>query len=262
MKTIDTLREEKKSELLDRIEKNYTDYNESLMSFTKQELIDMSAKIHAMSDAHSYMTYWNDLSDEDIDFYLELQNPLEVVAGAWCERNTNLVDMGYTLDALINRKEEILADHPLITDADAPVDNSLRRFMRVDLNDFLGKIAKDVIIHYPGDFNHDIKLLSDVERLNDFDDKRLVWHVCSYGTHIRRERDVFIKDSGDYTCMTGYRQDEPDMYGYIVEVIGKQNNAVLGNVFEVGNYAEYAKHISDTAVPYESVTLSYSNNGA
>lgn len=259
MKTIDTFREEKKSELLDRLEKNFADYKETLMSFTKQELIDMSAKIHAMSDAHSYMTYWNDLSDEDIDFYLEFQNPLEVVAGAWCEQNTDLSEMSYTLDALINRADEILAENPLVTDADAPIDNSLRRFMHVDLNDFLGKIAKQVIIHYPSDFSHDMKVLRAAENAEDFNDRRFVWHVCSYGTHIAWERDVFIKDTGDNVCMTNYSQDEPNMFGYIVEVIGKKGESIIGNVFEVGNYAEYAKHINETVEPYESVKLSYSN---
>ena len=257
--TINTEIEIKKSELLDRIEKNLTDYKESLMSFTKLELIEKSDQIHAMNNAHFYMTYWNGLTNEDIDFFLQFQNPLEIVADAWYDYNTYLGDMRNSLDALIERKDKILADYPLVTNNDVPADNSLHRYMNVNLNEFLGKISEKVIIHYPGDFKHDMKILNDVAELKDFYDRRLVWHVCSYGTYMRRESEVFLKDTGDYACMVGNRQNEADMYCYIVEVTGKKGEAILGNVYEAGNYAEYTKYITETAVPYESVTLTYSD---
>jgi hypothetical protein len=256
---IDTEKEMKKSELLDRIEKNLTDYKESLMSFTKLELIEKSDQIHAMNNAHFYMTYWNDLTNEDIDFFLQFKNPLEIVADAWYDYNTYLGDMRNSLDALIERKDKILADYPKVTDNDAPSNNSLHRYINVDLNEFLGKISEKVIIHYPGDFKHDLKTFNDVAELQDFDDRRLIWHVCSYGTYMRRESEVFLKDTGDYACMVGNRQNEADMYCYIVEVTGKKGEAILGNVYEAGNYAEYTKYITETAVPYGSVTLTYSD---
>jgi len=50
------------------------------------------------------------------------------------------------------------------------------------------------------------------------------------------------------------------MFGYIVEVTGRSGQTVIGNVFEVGNYAEYAKHIRDTAEPLDSLTLFYTDD--
>jgi hypothetical protein len=139
-----------------------------------------------------------------------------------------------------------------------------RRYMGVNLYDFLGKIAEQTIIHYPNDWNIDRRVLWKAAMSDNPEGKRLVWHVCSFGTHIRNERDVFVRDSGAYKYMTGYRQNEPDMFGYIVEItkigyIAKiRMSAVFGNVFEVGPYSHYARHIRDTALPLDSVTLTYS----
>jgi len=87
-----------------------------------------------------------------------------------------------------------------------------------------------------------------------------VWHVCSMGTHIKTERDVFISGTGAFAYMTDYRQNEPDMFGYIIEITGISEGSIRGNVFETGNYAEYAKHIRETALPPDTVSLTYSDN--
>jgi len=70
---------------------------------------------------------------------------------------------------------------------------------------------------------------------------------------------VFIRDSGAYEYMTDYHQNDPDMFGYVVEVTGINGQTVMGNVFEVGPYSGYARHIRDTALPLDSVTLTYSD---
>jgi hypothetical protein len=78
-------------------------------------------------------------------------------------------------------------------------------------------------------------------------------------THLKRERDVYVADSGAFGYMTNYRQNDPAMLGYIVEVMGKNGQIVTGNVFEVGDYAAFAEHIRETALPLDSVTLKYSD---
>ena len=55
--------------------------------------------------------------------------------------------------------------------------------------------------------------------------------------------------------------DDLDMFGFYIEVTGiSEDGAVKGNVFEVGDYAEFAKHIRDVAEPLDAVTLIYSDD--
>ena len=243
-------------ELLTRLSRNLDDYHKSLMDFGKREIIDMASKISAMSDANTAMSF-HGYSDEELDFFLQFQNPLEVVADAWCDRNSDLDGMGDLIYDLFDRQDALM-DYPLITDSEAPADIGLRRFMGVDLIDFLGKISEKVIIHYPNDWNIDIDALRRYSLSEDFDERRLLWHVCSMGTHLKSERDVFIRDSGAYEYMTDYHQNDTDMFGYYIEITGTEGQRVIGNVFEVGNYADFASHLRLTALPLDSVTLTYS----
>ena len=138
--------------------------------------------------------------------------------------------------------------------------NGLRRYMDIDLGLYLGKISEKVIIFYPNDWNYDLEYLTDIAKSDNPEEKRLIWHVCSYGTHLKVERDVFISDTGPYCYMTDYRQNDLDMFGFYIEVTGiNENGAIKGNVFEVGDYAEFAKHIRATAAPLDSLTLVYSD---
>jgi hypothetical protein len=146
-----------------------------------------------------------------------------------------------------------------MSDADTPNNTSLRRYMDVDLELYLGKIAEKVIIHYPNDWKYDAEHLNKIVDSSNLEDKRLLWHVCSTGTHLKNERDVFIRDSGAFEYMTDYHQNDLDMFGYAVEVTGRYGGIVKGNIFEVGDYTEYAKHIRDKSLRLDSVTLTYSD---
>jgi len=139
-------------------------------------------------------------------------------------------------------------------------DPSLRRYMDVDLFDFLGHISDKVIIHYRNDWNIDKEFLLKSAESQDPNDKRIAWHVCATGTHQLNESDVFIKESGAYAYWTDYHQNDPDMFGFFIEITGHENGRVYGNVFEVGDYAKHAQHVRDTALPIDTVTLEYSES--
>jgi len=146
---------------------------------------------------------------------------------------------------------------------DAPIDTILRRYMDIDLELYLGKIAEKVIIHHPNDWKLDMKHLTEVAKSGDSEERRLIWHVCSHGTHLKTECDVFIKDTEPFSSMTDYRQADRDMFGFYIEVTGiTEKGIVKGNVFEVGDYAEFAKHIRAVSEPLESLTLIYSGQGS
>ena len=137
--------------------------------------------------------------------------------------------------------------------------SELRRFMGVDLISFLADISQKVIVHYPNDWQTDKKALLRIADSPDMSDKRLAWHVSSYGTHLLKECDVFLMNTSDFNFWTEYRPNDPDMFGYFIEVIRRSGDSVIGNVFEVGNYAEHVQYVRETALPSNSVTLTYAD---
>jgi hypothetical protein len=220
----------------------------------------MADKIAAMSDAYNYLCY-RGFGDDELGFLLQFQNPLEVVSDGWRLYHEYIDDeMGFALDNILSQKQDWLDSYPQVKDSEAPASLGLRRFMGVDLIDFLGKIAEKVIIYYPNDWKIDIDELRRYAMNKNFDERRVIWHVCSTGTHIKPERNVFIRDSGDYEYMTDYHQDDPDMFGYYIEVTGRDGQRITGNVYDVGDYANFANHVRLTALPLDSVTLTYSDD--
>jgi len=251
---------EKLELLIDCLNKNLEDYHDSLMGFGNRELIAMAGTISSMSDAHFYLTEHHEFDGSEIDFLLKFQNPLNVVADFWAERNLDMSDMSFALENIFSKQDAVLEEYPLMSDREPPSDKNLRRFMNVDLIDFLGQIAEKTIIHYPNDWQIDIKALFRIAKSGGPEDKRLMWHVSSYGTHLNTERDTFIMDTGAFNTWVEYRPNDPDMFGYAIEILGYDGGKVFGNVYEVGHYAEHAKHIRDVAEPLESLTLVYSND--
>ena len=107
-------------ELIARLEQNHEDYFDSLNAFGKGELIDMSDKITAMSGVFSYLTY-RGFEDDELDFLLKFQDPLEVMAEGWLDYHQDAHDeMGYAFDAVMQHKQDWLDSHPLVGGEDAP----------------------------------------------------------------------------------------------------------------------------------------------
>jgi hypothetical protein len=248
----------KEAELMARFDQNLADYHAALESFSPKELIGMADKIAATNRVHAYMTQEHGMEDDELDFLLEFQNPLEVVADAWHGYDTGNEDMAYVVFNVFD-KQDALVDYPLMRDSSFDFDEQ-RRFMGVDLIDFLGKIAGKVIVHYPNDWNIDVDKLYRAAGSDNPEDKRLMWHVSSYGTHMNTERETFIKDTGAFNTWVDYRQNDPDMFGYAVEVTGCKGGVVTGNVFDLGHYLAHTMHVREDALVLEMLSLTYSDN--
>ena len=111
----------KHGELIERLEQNHESYFDSLQCLGKDELIRMSDKTAAMSSVFSYLSY-RGFDDDELDFLLRFQNPLEVVADGWLNYSQDTSDeMYYAFDSIMGNKEVWLESHPLIAEtADAP----------------------------------------------------------------------------------------------------------------------------------------------
>ena len=112
---------DKTSMLMERLNKNLSDYHKSLENFDTNELIDMANRISATSNAHSYMTTHHDFSEGELEFYLRFQNPLEIVTDAVKQRDEDISDIGFMLSYVYGKRDDIVADYPLMDVKDAAV---------------------------------------------------------------------------------------------------------------------------------------------
>jgi hypothetical protein len=89
-----------------------------------------------------------------------------------------------------------------------------------------------------------------------------MWHCSAYGTHSLDEEEVLTISTGAWGYWVEYRPNEPTMLGYAIEVTGYDDagDSVVGNVYEVGEYAQHTAYVRQAALPLESVSLTYSND--
>ena len=139
-------------------------------------------------------------------------------------------------------------------------DPDLRRFMGVDVIDFLGQIVEKTVEDYKSDFKIDTEVLWKVAIKENPPDQRLMWHCSKYGTHLLNEDEVFTKSTGAHGYWVSYRPSEPTMMGYVIEVTGYRDETVVGNIFEVGDYYTHAQYVSENALVLDSVSLTYSSD--
>ncbi len=255
----------KETELIERFDKNLADYHASLEGFTTRELIGMADEIAATNDMHKYMTQRHGMDYGELEFFLQFQNPLEVVADAWHCYADDIEDMSYVVYDIYD-KQDALADYPLMKDIAPDIDAAFidddgkRRFMGVDLVSFLGKIADRVIVHHPKDWKTDVEQLYKAASSDNPEDKRLMWHVSGWGTHLKQERETFIRDTGAFSTWVDYPRMDSDTFGYAVEITGRKGHAIIGNVFDLGHYPAHAMHVREEALVLEMVTLTYADS--
>ena len=98
---------EKHRELLDRIDKNLSDFNSSLMELGKRELIEMANEIARIFDVYAYMSY-RDFNDCELNYFLQFQNPLETLADRWRNYYPDIEDeKGFVFDSIVQREISI-----------------------------------------------------------------------------------------------------------------------------------------------------------
>lgn len=120
---------DKIDQLIDRLNKNLSDYHDHIKGFAKEQIIEMAGRINAMSDAHTYLTEHHAFDYEQAEYLLQFKNPLEIFADKWETRISDLSDMSFDLDkvfydqdAAINGYELAESDAPAV----APAENVAR----------------------------------------------------------------------------------------------------------------------------------------
>jgi len=249
---------ESQRQLENRLDKNLADFDAQMMGLDKRDLIDKAWEIAAMHDTYEYLTMYYCFEADQIDYLLLFQNPLKIVSDAWGEQHGNLRDMANTLDDIFDTHAAIELGYDLMTEPEIRIPGK-HRFMNVDLIDFLGKITEKVVINSPGDWFIDKQALYKFAGSKIPEDKKLMFGISIAGTHLFTEHDTFVKGIGGYMYWTAYEPDIPDLFGFMVEIAGFDGMAIRGNVYDMGDYAEHADFVRNSAIPVEGVTVTFDN---
>jgi hypothetical protein len=242
-----------RASLTNRVRRNAEEYQTSLANVSTTMLIADSHKIAAHLDAETFLCDNEELQLEEIQFLLQFENPLKIIADCWRYQIYDNTDLSYTLDYVMETQDIIIGNYLSFND----YNGEPHRYMGVVLIKFFGEISRLDIIHYPNDWDVDIKSMrGDSCEIG----KPYVWHVSSCGTHLKAMRDVFVKDSGAYEYMSDYRVNDPDMFGFVFVITSKMDGQIIGNAFDVGDYSRYAKYLKNVALPLDNVTLHYTDD--
>lgn len=104
---------EKQKQLIRRIERNFADSKTSVLKLDKQGIFDKAAEIAAVKRVSHYMKNIHGYYEADIDYLLQFQNPLELVADYY------RVNLRAELHEVITRvcdTKDHTCDYPLMQD--------------------------------------------------------------------------------------------------------------------------------------------------
>ncbi|MCM1224700.1 MAG: hypothetical protein NC548_60655 [Lachnospiraceae bacterium] len=131
------------------------------------------------------------------------------------------------------------------------------KFSNVDVLEFMGQVVEKHTRHYREDFEYDKAILHRAVDSQERQCRRFVWLCRTCGTWLLSERDVFLKDTREYSTFTFYmEQTREPIHAFLVEVVGGTQDSVMGNVYAL-DYAEYYTHVRSVSLDAETVTLEY-----
>lgn len=133
----------------------------------------------------------------------------------------------------------------------------LSKFENVDVIASLEAIMKQNTAFYQSDFEIDKRILREAASRPAAEEKRLLWFSRPSGTCCFRERDVFLKDTRQHNTWRFYGEQTRDkILAYAVELTGKENGIIKGNLYEL-DYARHYERVKDKELAADTVRLIY-----
>lgn len=131
------------------------------------------------------------------------------------------------------------------------------KYENIDLIDALRRISDIHTEHYKEDFELDQKLIRDLAATHSAEDKHLLWMSRPHGTHIMREREVYIEDTYENKTWEFYRDQTSDpILAYSVEITGVKDGTVVGNLIEL-DYTAHVDRMKQLTVDIEKVAVTF-----
>ena len=97
-----------REQLTDRLDDNLSDYFTTLRGVYNEEIVGMSSEIGARMDAHYYLTEIHNFHTSELQYLLQFENPLAVVADEFAIAD---VDRSGTMWGIFDRQEALQGDY-------------------------------------------------------------------------------------------------------------------------------------------------------
>ncbi len=135
----------------------------------------------------------------------------------------------------------------------------MRKFENVDIIRSLRAIMETNTRYYQSDFDIDVKNLTQAAKKRDPEDKRYLWMCRPAGTWCLRERNVFIKETGEHCTFCYYAEHMRDrILVFAVELVGIEKCRVMGSLYEL-DYQKHYEHVRNVSVDQGNTRLIYEN---
>lgn len=99
--------QDKLEQLFKRLDENLADFKQKWEAESKTGLIEISREITAVKDAHHYLTERHGFDDDEADYLLLFDNPLQIVADKWLDRMEDLSDFSFALDEVFDKRDAL-----------------------------------------------------------------------------------------------------------------------------------------------------------
>ena len=134
------------------------------------------------------------------------------------------------------------------------------KFENIDLVDALRRIMDIHTPNYKEDFELDAGLLHSLAGSQSPEDKHLLWMSRTSGTYLLPEREVYVEDSFENKVWEYYHEQTGDpILAYEVEITGKENGKVKGNLIEL-DYDAHVDRMQKLTVPVEKVAVTFEDD--
>lgn len=131
------------------------------------------------------------------------------------------------------------------------------KYEKVDLVDALRRIMDIHTEHYKEDFELDQKLIRSLAASPSAEDKHLLWMSRPSGTHLMREREVYIEDTYENKAWEFYHDQMNDkILAYSIEITGTENGTVVGNLIDL-DYNAHVERMKQLTVTIDKVSVTF-----
>lgn len=128
-------------------------------------------------------------------------------------------------------------------------------FRDVDILGSLEHVVDQHTKHYKDDFIIDRNIICKLADSPDETDRHLIWLCRPLGTHIMRERDIYLEGTHENKCFSFYHdQTRDNVLAYAIHLKNREGFDVTGDIYQL-DYAAEIERAKLLTCPVYRVTL-------
>ena len=194
--------EKSRRQLIDRLTENYADYRAELLLKDRQELIDGADRIAKTAEVFQYFIQ-RQPTEQEVAYFLQFQNPLEVAADHWESCEFELDALGAVMADTVDQAKDLTL-YPLAADVPERKPDGLQKFVNVDLEAILPQIMAQKTAFHQKDLSYALDEMREGAATGDPDKRNFVVVFRQSGVECLNERDMFIAGTRSYNICQYY----------------------------------------------------------